>query len=148
MRTSRRTFLKGSLAGAAAAGINGYTTVLESQVQPSRSESLLKRDSGLPAAASFDRLPLEWYKNQVGRLKAKMRELNADAILLRDPLNIVYFTGYFYINTERPYSVLIPVEEDSIYWFYPGWWTHGGKRMATTISTTCMPREATRTKKR
>src|SRR5262249_24430958 len=80
--------------------------------------------------ATFDRLPMSWYKKQLAALKQKMKEKEIDAIWLRDPLNITYFTGYFYVGTERPYSVLLPVNEDAIFWFHPAldpdlvdtWW--------------------------
>jgi len=130
MSTSRRKFIQSSIAGIATASLMGTSNALPLLAQGAKSEGMLKKDTDLPQPATFDRLPLAWYKKQVEKLKGKMREKQVDAIWLRDPLNITYFTGYFFVSTERPYSVLIPVEKDAIYWFHPGldrdliesWW--------------------------
>jgi hypothetical protein len=93
MKTSRRGFLKKSVTGIAGLTIASSTFV--TAATSGNSSSLLKKDTGLPDPATFDRLPLSWYKKQLGRLKDKMKEKELDAIWLRDPLNIVYFTGFF-----------------------------------------------------
>jgi len=130
MKTTRRNFLKTTIAGAAGAGLLGSTNMVVAGEVTGRSAALLKKDTGLPEPAAFDRLPLSWYKNRIALLKKKMKEMEVGAIWLRDPLNIVYFTGLFFTTTERPFSVLVPVEEDALFWFHPGldrdlvnsWW--------------------------
>lgn len=134
MNHSRRNFLKQSLTGVAAAGALSAGAIRPATAASGgNSAAMLKKDSGLPEPATFDRLPMSWYKNQVGRLKDKMKEMEVDAIWLRDPLNITYFTGYYFISTERPYSVLLPVHDDALFWFHPAldrdlvssWWSTG-----------------------
>ncbi len=73
-----------------------------------------------PEAADFDRLPLSWYKRNVARLREKVKERGVEAILLGDRWNIIYFTGPFHTSTERPFHVLIPVEENALFWFHSG----------------------------
>jgi Xaa-Pro aminopeptidase len=138
MNYSRRNFIRQSIAGVAAAG--ALSTISTSPLNAAEaaggnSAALLKKDTGLPEPATFDRLPMTWYKRQIGKLKDKMKEKEVDAIWLRDALNITYFTGYFFISTERPYSVLLPVNEDAIFWFHPdldrdlvnSWWKTGAE---------------------
>jgi len=94
------------------------------------SEKLLKPDPDHPVPADFDRLPLDWYKNTVARLKERVRDKGIKAILLTNRWNIIYFTGLFHSTTERPFSVLLPVDDDAIFWYAPGldrdlitsWW--------------------------
>jgi Xaa-Pro dipeptidase len=132
MKSSRRNFLKSTAAGLAGLTVASSNVLVGSPATAvGPSYALLKKDSGLPEPASFDRLPLSWYKKQVGKLKQKMKEREIDAIWLRDPLNITYFTGLFFIGTERPYSVLLPVNDDALFWYHPGldrdmvtsWWS-------------------------
>jgi hypothetical protein len=58
-------------------------------------------EEGLPAPATYDRLPLEWNKKTVQRFKDKLAESEIDAFLVRKPLNIIYLTGYWHSTTER-----------------------------------------------
>jgi Xaa-Pro dipeptidase len=135
MNQSRRRFIKSSLTGLASASLIGGVQTLPSLAEEKgNSESMLKKDAGLPEPATFDRLPLSWHKKQVAKLKQKMEELEVDAVWLRDPLNITYFTGLHFTTTERPFSVVLPVKSDAVIWFYPGldrdlvesWWKTDG----------------------
>src|SRR5437667_12679258 len=114
MKVSRRKFIQQSITGVAAAGVLGSAPLRSESTASGNSAAMLKKDSGLPEPATFDRLPMSWYKRQIAALKEKMKEKEVDAIWLRDPLNITYFTGYYFISTERPYSVLLPVHEDAL----------------------------------
>jgi Xaa-Pro aminopeptidase len=95
------------------------------------SEKLLMKNPEHPLPADFDRLPLSWYKNTLENLRTKLAQEGIEAILLRDPLNIIYFTGLFFTTTERPFFVLIPVKENALFWYHPGldrdlvssWWS-------------------------
>lgn len=135
MNPSRRRFIKQSVAGLAGASFLGSSVALPKiTFAASGSEALLKKDTGLPESATVDRLPLGWHKKQVGKLKEKMEEQSVDAIWLRDPMNILYFTGLHFTTTERPFSVVLPVKGDAVIWFYPGldrdlvesWWKTDG----------------------
>ncbi len=127
MQLTRRNFIKTAGTGALAAG---FTASPGLQSFPSESEKLLIKNPGLPAPANFDRLPLSWYKSTVKKLREALAQESVDAILLADPWNIIYFTGLFHTQTERPFHVLLPVKEDAIFWYYPGldrdmvtsWW--------------------------
>lgn len=123
MWKSRRRFLQSGILAVAAGGL------LKSSTR-SDSLSMLEADTLHPQAASFDRLPLQWYKRQSGILRERCGEQGCDAVLLQDRWNIIYFTGLFHSTTERPFRVLFPVQEDTIFWYSPGldrdlvnsWW--------------------------
>ena len=76
-----------------------------------------------------DRLPVAWYRACVARLQAKLGEMGLAGILLRDPLNITYLSGYFHTTTERPEALFVP-REGAPTLFVPGldrdlvagWW--------------------------
>jgi len=127
MKLTRRSFMKTAGTGALAAGFaapSGFNSV------SAESEKLLIKNPGHPAPANFDRLPLSWYKNTVKKLRDTLAQEGVGAVLLADPLNIIYFTGLFHSQTERPFFVLLPVEEDALFWYHPGldrdlvtsWW--------------------------
>lgn len=128
MDISRRNFIKNIGWGLTSIGLGakskGYS------FSEKNSEKLLVHSPYHPEAASYDRLPLSWYKETVKRLKEKVAEKGVDAILLQNRWNLVYFTGLFHSTTERPFYTLFPVNEDAIYWYHPGldrdlvasWW--------------------------
>lgn len=128
MDISRRNFIKNIGWGLTGIGLGakskGYS------FSEKNSEKLLVHSPYHPEAASYDRLPLSWYKETVKRLKEKVAEKGVDAILLQNRWNLVYFTGLFHSTTERPFYTLFPVNEDAIYWYHPGldrdlvasWW--------------------------
>jgi Xaa-Pro aminopeptidase len=96
------------------------------------SEKLLLKDPShpKPAPLGYDRLPLEWYKNTVKRLKEKAAAQGVQAIILEDSWNTTYFTGNMMTKTERPTWVVFPVDSEAIFWWTPGldneivktWW--------------------------
>jgi Xaa-Pro aminopeptidase len=108
--------------------------------QPSRgSESLLLKPeadaAGPPEPATYDRLPLEWNKRTVKRFKDLLAEREIEAFLVRDPLNIIYLTGYWHTTTERPQAVFMNKDDADPWFLYPGldrdivrsWWFGGGR---------------------
>lgn len=123
MQAPSRPSLKGTLADAARAG---------------QSEALLLKprpgEEGPPAPATYDRLSLEWNKATVGRLKARLAERDIQAFLVRDPLNIIYLTGYWHTTTERPQAAFMNKDDAAPWYLYPGldrdlvtgWWFGGG----------------------
>lgn len=140
--TDRRTFLKSLGSGLIAAGA-GATTLVNAGCRPSEKESISKKSPGAesarlliqnpdhPAPATFDRLPLEWYRATAARLREKAGERGLKAVVLQNTWNIIYFTGLFHTTTERPFYAVFPVEEDALYWYHPGldrdlvtsWWS-------------------------
>lgn len=126
MFASRRKFLRSGIFGAAAIGASS-----RAWAQSASSVSMLQPDDLHPRPATFDRLPLEWYKRQLSIFRQKCGEEGCDAMLLQNRWNIIYFTGLFHTSTERPFRVLIPVEEEAIFWYSPGldrdlvtsWWS-------------------------
>lgn len=92
-------------------------------------------EEGPPDPATYDRLPLEWNKRTVKRFKKGLAGREVQAFLVRDPLNIIYLTGYWHTTTERPQAVFMN-EDDADPWFlYPGldrdivtsWWFGSGR---------------------
>jgi len=132
MKSSRRNFLKELSFGAAGFGLAAGQSAFGQTPVKGNSEKMLIKDPDHPAPApvGLDRLPLEWYKSTVKRLKDKAAAQGVDAIVLEDNWNIPYFTGNFMTKTERPLWVMMPVKEDTIYWWTPGldnelvksWW--------------------------
>ena len=131
MKTSRRDFVKGSLASLTLVGGGaGLLSASEKAQVKGDSEKLLIKNPDHPQPATYDRLPLSWHKNTVNRLKEKVGEKGVDAILLQNRWNIIYFSGLFHTTTERPFYCLFPVKEDAVFWYHPGldldivktWW--------------------------
>jgi Xaa-Pro dipeptidase len=131
--TTRRTFVKNMALGMAAAGLTSKAFGLNQPAPQIKGESekLLVKNPELPQPATFDRLPLSWYKATVKRLKERVGEKGVKAIVLQNPWNIIYFTGLFHSSTERPFYAVFPVDEDALYWYHPGldrdlvttWWS-------------------------
>ncbi len=104
-----------------------------------KSEALLLKptpgEEGPPKPADYDRLPLEWNKRTVKRFKEKLAEKGIEAFLVRDPLNIIYLTGYWHTKTERPQAVYMNSDDADPWYFYPAldrdlvrtWWFGGGR---------------------
>jgi len=131
--STRRDFLRTSAVAAVGAAAASCSKAPETPVQKpvtGNSASLLVKNPDHPQPATFDRLPLEWYKATVGRLQQKLGERGLDGIVLTDRWNIIYFTGLFHTTTERPFAAFIPTKELAVYWFHPGldlelvksWW--------------------------
>ena len=153
MKRSRRDILKrGSLAFAATGFLSRVDKVAGMQSTPSTagvtqtlkaqssgaSEKLLLQpkpgEEGPPQPATTDRLPLEWNKQAVGRFKDKLAEHGIEAFLVRDPLNVIYLTGYWHTSTERPQATFMNKNDADPWYLYPGldrdlvkgWWYGDG----------------------
>ena len=76
-----------------------------------------------------DRLPIAWYRQAVARLQERLRAAGLTGLLCRDQWNIVYLTGYFHSQTERPEALWVPATGEPVL-FCPGldrdlvasWW--------------------------
>ena len=87
------------------------------------------------APATFDRLPLSWHKERFRLLQGRLAQAGYDGIFLTDQWNIIYFTGLFHTNTERPFYAFIPTKGEHPVWFFPAldrdlvrtWWYEDGE---------------------
>jgi Xaa-Pro aminopeptidase len=76
-----------------------------------------------------DRLPIAWYRATIERLQRALAAAGLDGLLCKDQWNIVYLSGYFHSQTERPEALWIPATGDPAL-FAPGldrdlvsgWW--------------------------
>jgi Xaa-Pro aminopeptidase len=92
-------------------------------------------EEGPPEPARADRLPLEWNRAVVKRFKDELAKQEIQAFLVRDPLNIIYLTGYWHTTTERPQAVFMNRDDADPWFLYPGldrdivtsWWFGGGR---------------------
>lgn len=50
------------------------------------------------------------YKSRITKIREYLTEQELDALYLVDSTSIFYLTGYFFITTERPAALIIPVE--------------------------------------
>ncbi|MGB8952263.1 MAG: M24 family metallopeptidase [Candidatus Aminicenantales bacterium] len=131
MGITRRNFIKNVGLGVTGVGLGVGQKVHSLPLASRDSEKLLVDNPAHPEPAAFDRLPLNWYKNTVQRLREKAAEKGIDAVLLQDRWNLIYFTGLFHSTTERPFYALFPVKGNAVYWYHPGldrdlvtsWWS-------------------------
>jgi hypothetical protein len=87
------------------------------------------------APSTLDRLPLEWSKERMKTLQARLAAAGIEGIVLTDQWNIIYFTGLFFTTTERMIHCFIPTKGDHPIWFYPAldrdliqsWWYEEGE---------------------
>ncbi len=87
-----------------------------------------------PAPATYDRLPLSWYKAKVQTFKNVLAEKGIQCFLLRNVLNVSYLIGYEHRETERPQATFMNKDDENPWYFYPGldrdivkswWWGDG-----------------------
>ncbi len=132
MKITRRNFIKSTGLSFAGIGVAGKKKLLPSFLEKNKSEKLLLKnpDHPKPAPINYDRLPIDWYKKTVKRLRENAAARGVDAVILADSWNMNYFTGNFMTRTERPCWVVIPVKENALFWYTPGldnelvksWW--------------------------
>ncbi|MGH7547640.1 MAG: M24 family metallopeptidase [Gemmatimonadales bacterium] len=87
------------------------------------------RDPGTGLVDVPDRLPIAWYRSTIARLQQALGAAGLDGMLLKDRWNIVYLTGYFHSQTERPEALWVPATGEPTL-FVPGldrdlvasWW--------------------------
>jgi Xaa-Pro dipeptidase len=58
------------------------------------------------------KISLETYKKRIEKVREELRKRSLDALLLMDPENIAYMSGFSHTSTERWISLTIPVEGD------------------------------------
>ena len=114
-----------------------FTSMLKSQASGVSEKLLLgpaPGEEGPPQPATADRLSVDWNKRTVRRFKDKLREKGIHAFLVRDPLNVIYLTGYWHTTTERPQATFMNENDADPWYFYPGldrdlvksWWYGDG----------------------
>lgn len=116
----------GSLKSALAAQASGVSEKLLVKATPG--------EEGPPVPATNDRITLEWNKRTAQRLKEAVAQRGAQAFLIRNPLNIMYVTGYWHTVTERPQAAFMNKAQADPWFFYPSldrgsvtsWWFGGG----------------------
>lgn len=59
-------------------------------------------------------LEASYYKSKVTDIQARLSEEALGGLLLLDPDNVCYATGFFHISTERPLGAYIPVAGDPV----------------------------------
>ncbi len=116
---------------------NGLSAALKREAT-GRSEALFLKPTpgaeGPPKPADFDRLPLSWNKKAVQIFKDILAGKDIAAFLVRDRLNLIYLTGYWHTETERPQAVFMNRGDADPWFFYPSldrdlvrsWWFGGG----------------------
>ncbi len=91
-------------------------------------------EEGPPQPTTADRLPLEWNKRQTRIFKDKLKARGVEAFLMRDPLNVIYLTGYWHTTTERPQATFMNEKDADPWYLYPAldrdlvksWWFGDG----------------------
>jgi Xaa-Pro dipeptidase len=58
------------------------------------------------------KLNTEWYIRKTRQIQDQMATEKLDGLLLLDPYNIFYATGFFHLSTERPLGAYIPASGD------------------------------------
>ena len=104
MKITRRSFIKSTGLSFAGIGVAGKKKLLPSFLEKNKSEKLLLKntDQPKPAPINYDRLPIDWYKKTIKRLRENAAARGVDAVILADSWNMNYFTGNFMTRTERP----------------------------------------------
>ena len=151
MSKTRRSWLKGSGLGLLGGGFlsrvdkvsalqsgPSLRSLLDQQAKAGRSEACCSRRSPARKARPrppADRLTLDWNKATVKRFKDTLAARDIQAFLVRDPLNIIYLTGYWHTTTERPQATFMNKDDADPWFMYPGldrdsvttWWFGGGR---------------------
>jgi Xaa-Pro aminopeptidase len=139
MTATRRDFIRTmgtglAAAGAAASALACGTPEDSPGATSGDSEALLVRDPDHvePAPVGYDRLPLSWHQARTRELKDRVARTGAQAIVLGNDQDMVYYTGCFRGSGERStWAVFRMDEEDTVYWYAPGidrdlmasWWS-------------------------
>ena len=122
---TRRQFVRTSLLGAAAA----LAPTRDAIGAVPRWWTAPARDPATGVQDVPDRLPIAWYRATIARLQTKLQAAGLAGLLLKDQWNIVYLSGYFHSQTERPEALWVPATGEPAL-FCPGldrdlvanWW--------------------------
>jgi Xaa-Pro aminopeptidase len=123
--TSRREFLQSSLLASAAALAPTNDAIGALPWWWTRDT----RDPATGLQNIPDRLPIAWYRSNIARFQQVLGAAGLDGMLCKDQWNILYLSGYFHSQTERPEALWVPaIGEPTL--FVPGldrdlvgaWW--------------------------
>ena len=78
------------------------------------------------------KLTTNWYINKMSQIQSKLSEEKLDAILLLDPYNVFYASGFFHQSTERPFRSADPSNGELSYMF-PNWNRNGTETWIKSI---------------
>lgn len=102
---------------------NTVTGKLKAEYKKNSEKLLLPRTYGgqdqPPKPADYDMLPVSWHQGQMKLLFSKAAEKGVQAVLLRSPPNVQYFTGYWYRSTERPQVAFMNKDDAAPWYFHP-----------------------------
>src|SRR5207302_5927796 len=79
--------------------------------------------------------PGEEYEQRLARTRARMAEVGVDVLLVTDPANMNYLTGYDAWSFYVPQAVIVPMKQE------PPLWVGRGMDAQSAILTTTLPRE-------
>ena len=61
------------------------------------------------------KLTVAWYQRKFRQIQSELAGEGLDALLLLDPFNIFYASGFFHQTTERPLALLVPGTGDPVF---------------------------------
>mgnify|MGYP000903466599 CR=1 FL=1 len=64
------------------------------------------------------KLSVDWYKNNLRKLQENISLLGLDAMLILDPYNLYYLTGFYHQATERHLGLFVTTNND-LTWYVP-----------------------------
>src|SRR5207302_4407203 len=79
--------------------------------------------------------PDEEYAERQARTRTKMAEAGVDVLLITDPANMNYLTGYDAWSCYVPQAVIVPANDDAPYWY------GRGMDAQSAVLTTTLPRD-------
>ena len=59
------------------------------------------------------KLTTDWYRRKTGQIQSRLADERLDGLLLLDPYNVYYASGFFHQSTERPLGFYIPAQGDA-----------------------------------
>src|SRR5438067_7628431 len=79
--------------------------------------------------------PTEEYEKRLVRTRVRMGEAGVDVLLITDPANMNYLTGYDAWSFYVPQAVIVPMNDDPPYWY------GRGMDAQSAVLTTTLPRD-------
>src|SRR5256714_13892051 len=79
--------------------------------------------------------PEEEYSERLARTRTRMAEAGVDVLLITDPANMNYLTGYDAWSFYVPQAVIVPGNDDAPYWY------GRGMDAQSAVLTTTLPRD-------
>src|SRR5260370_30145030 len=80
-------------------------------------------------------LPDEEYRERLAKTRTRMAEAGVDVLLITDPANMNYLTGYDAWSFYVPQAVIVPLNDDPPYWY------GRGMDAQSAVLTTTLPRD-------